>query len=757
MKAVKLCNPAGLRSARNVDGNHHAAATAVSAERAPAAAATLTATVHHSSAAGARSRKGAPGGAMQEASVDTADENGERAEDPLAVMFAEDAPLTFTARDDPRVIARLPLRFKDVLPTVCNQLQFRYRQATHQTCVDADRYSAKSHPLLSPAPLPPADAAASPQPSYQHAHLSEMVMRLLPIAVGQGRCCKTSMMHPFDNEGDPAAEGAAAHGPENTDRHPHQQQLAASATTRGVGHEAEEAVLGAPTLVPVREDQQYRTWATEQLLDYLFSPTSADSADRDEARRSFTIAACLSGMREVPADTLEYVEVLNQLISLADLRRDAELDDASDGAEVDLPAYVRDVLVGVSPAENAPAASLASTTAASTVSAVERTPVVTTTLRSTLDAVLPPRLLIYYVIHQETAVTVQQQRQAAQQREAHLRRHLEAHPDDVSVLEEIETLREALASEYTEVPVGAVLVILERTSDVQAPRDYLVKLEKTLDEVLHNVQARCCGRPLKLISASTANSSRSLQQQRTALAPTASGGSPSSFNSSPPADVKLKQSARRGVSAASTKRREASAATATATAILHTSDKWVCTHTLKPLPAQPAATSVSGGGSATVLTTLNVLELNKERTLVQLNLLGEELIRQVTVDLSERGVFLRRLLDEAQLSIDSRAILARERSTATQERLLDGQDAREATAAQCKLLERQVAELRSRLAYATAHKAALETWVEERKARELAASCERAYFQTKLQERLVAHTELVKAAQDAARRSSLPM
>ncbi|CAB75568.1 hypothetical protein LMJF_04_0690 [Leishmania major strain Friedlin] len=753
MRAVKSRNAGGLRSVRDVDSNRDAAAAPVHAKRA-AAAASLTVAVHRSDGSDTHREKGVPDDAMLEVSVGATGEEDKFPEDPLAVAFALDAPLTFTARDNPRVVARLPLRFKDVLPTVCHQLQFRQRQATHQTSVDADSYSTKSNPLSSPVP-PTADATSYAQPPYQHAHLSDMVMRLLPIAVGQGRSCKTAMMHPSDSDEDPAAAAttvaaAAAHGPENTDKHLHQQQLAASAKARA-GREAADAVLCAPARVPVLEDELYRKWAAEQILDYLFtSPTSADGAgsvDRDEARRSFTVAACLSGMREVPAGTVEYVDLLRRMLALADSRRGAEPNDAVDDADVDLPAYVRDVLVGVLPPENAPAAD-----AANTASAVERLPVVTTTLRSTLDAVLPPRLFLYYLIHQETAVAVQQQRQAAQQRQARLRRHLETHPDDVSVLEEIETLREALASEYAEVPVGAVLVTLERTSDVQAPRDYLVKLEQTLDEVLQKVQARCCGRPLQLIRTNTARPSCS-RPQHTASASAASSGSPSSFDPSPPPDTQLKQkNASSSVKAASAKGREAPAAVT----ILATPDKWVCTHTLKPLPAQPVATSVSGGGSATVAATLNVLELNKERTLVQLSLLGEELLRQVTVDLPERGILLRRLLDEAQLSIDARAILARERCKATQEHLLDGQDAREATAAQCKVLESEVAELRSRLAYVTARKAALGAWVEEQKAQELTASRERAHFERNLRERLVAHTERVKAAQDAERRSSLP-
>ncbi|KAG5512208.1 hypothetical protein GH5_07693 [Leishmania sp. Ghana 2012 LV757] len=774
MMAANIHNADTLHVASDVEGNG-AADAAVNARRTAAATApALTAAVPHGGVAGERNNKGELEDAMLQVGVKAAAVKDHYPEDPLAIAFAQDAPLTFTARDDPRVIARLPLRFKDVLSTLCHQLQFRQRQATHQTAVDADSFCAKGNPLSAP-PQPRAEETSYPPPPYQHAHLSNLVVRLLPIAVGQTRRCKTPLMHPKDTEEYPTAAPATvaattAHRLESTEEQHHYGKSAASAQPED-GHEAEDAVRGAP----VSEDQLYRTQAAEQLLGYLFSsPSSADGVGRDEARRGFTVTACLSGMREVSSDTAEYVELLRQLVSHADSRQCAEANDATDDVDVYLPAYVRDLLVGIPPTESTPAtaslagiiaaasstsvttarsvqnttatsskpssgsvggADAAQRTAAGTVAAVERTPVVATTLRSALDAVLPPRLFIYYSIHRETAEAVQEQRRAAQHRQAFLRRHLEAHPEDANGVAEMEALRESLAGEYAEAPVGVILVILERTSDVQAPRDYLVKLERTLDEVLERVQARCCGRPLQLKSANTAQQSRSLRQQHTASAP------------SPPSlpGTKLKQ----GHISSSVK-------APTRTPILATPEKQVCTRTLKPLPARPAALSASGGGSATVAATLNVLELNKERTLVQLSMLGEELLRQVTIDLPERGILLRHLLDEAQLSIDAHAILARERFKATQEHLLDGQDVRKEMVAQCKVLDSEVAELRSRLAYVTARKAALEVWAEERRAREQAASRERTHFETNLRERLTAHTERVKEAQDAARRSPLP-
>ncbi|KAK7202081.1 Axonemal dynein light chain [Novymonas esmeraldas] len=761
MRAVKSRHAEARHSA---DGAADAAAGAATAPRVAAAAAVRA----EQDDAVAPQRRGS-----------TADD--EQRGDPLAIAFADEAPLTFTARDDPRVVARLPLRLCDLLPVVCQQLQYRQRQATHQTSVDATPYEPAAHPLSAP-PAPQrqqqqqqqqAPASGHPQPPYAHAHLSDMVVRLLPTAVGLAPPCTTALMHP--NEA-------------------HDTDMAASSTTTDAAPAAPPAAAAEAERnhadTPVPEHTLYRMQATEKILDYLLpspapSPTTATttaaaaaadvgSPDRDEARQRFTIEACLSGLREVACDSAEYVLLLQQLIDAADAAAaaaaptdDDDDDGDGDGADtfLDVPAYVRQLLLGTPPpAKTTPTSPNSRHGGAGedggrgrrsrgvripaavgggsglTYGAVERAPVVTSTLRATMDAVLPPRLFVYFAAHHETAVAVQRQRRSAQQRQAHLRRHLAAHPDDAAGQAELEALGEALVGELAEAPVGAIFIILERTSDVQAPRDYLAKLEHTVDDVLREVQARCCGRPLRL-----ANSSSAPVSHTPSPPPSAAGAGKS---------TKLKSG--RSTSTAGHSRSAAAGDATLTTTILATPDKSVCTRTLKPPGAQPAAVSISGGGSATVAATLNVLELNKERTLVQLSLLGEELLRQVTVDLPERGVLLRRLLDEAQLSIDARAIVARERAAATLERLLDGQDAREVTVEQSHALTSEVDALHARLAYVKARKAALKTGVEERRARELVASRERAHFETSLRERLTLHTERVKAAQDAARRSSLP-
>ncbi|KAG5511664.1 hypothetical protein JKF63_07261 [Porcisia hertigi] len=739
-----------------VDAAVHGTRTVAAAAAAPA---TLTMTAaHRGTVAGKRNGKRTMGRATPKAGSATIEvKDDDSPEDPLAVALAQDAPLTFTACEDAKVIARLPLRFKDMLPTICHQLEFRQRQATHQTSVDAERFRSKENPLTSPASLT-AEATHYPAPPYQHAHMSDMVMRLLPIAVGYTRRCKTSFMHATENEEDSTAGDTTTQMSMSVEEHRQQQSA----------DQAEEDAVGiAPALTQKTEHQIFRTQTTEKLLDYLFSSApsteGAGNVDHDEARRGFTVAACLSGLREVSSNTVEYTDLLRQMVALADARRGAEPKSAVGEAEVKLPAYVHDLLVGVEPSENVPAAattiplsesiaaassaqhptttsgntshstadeaSRAPYTKALAAAAVQRMPVVSQTLRSTLDAVLPPRLFIYYSIHQEKAMAVQEQRQAAKLRLESLRRHMEVHRNDTNARAEIEALSSALAVEYEETLVGAIVVILQRTSDVQSPRNYLAHLERTLDDVLREVKARCCGRPLKLTSTS---SMKQRPQHHTASPPTLSSGSKTLL--APPGKTReVKENVH----------------------ILSLPNNPVCTRTLKPLPAQPTPTSVSGGGSATVASTLNVLEANKERTLVQLNLLGEELLRQVTVDLPERGILFRRILDEAQLSIDARAILARERFKATQEHLLDGQDVREATEARRGTLEGEVAELRSQLAYVTARRVALKAWVEEKKAAEVQANRERVHFETSLRERLKAHTEKVKIAQDAARRGSL--
>lgn len=740
------------------------------------------------------------------------------AHDPVATAYAEEAPLTFTARDDPRVVARLPLRFCDVLRTVHHQLEYRRRQATHQTAVEAfaDPTSRSGEPRnvhCTPAQPTAVDGAEPQGRLYEHAHLSDLIVRLLPVAVGEERACKTAMMHP--SEGDkagtnsggaatPSTSNAASTGTRTT-------QSPAVSPTAAADDEVEAAVRGTSHTALLPEQELYRIAATEQLLDYLFCPppttrpaggvvdaaaAAAGGIARDEARREYTVAACLNGLREVPSDSVEYAEVLHQLIAAADARvhgadggeaadKDNERGPAASSALTDvlLPSYVRQVLIGLQPpgaaamagskSKSKPAAAAASAArgqaaklvitpsaaaAALTAAAPERRPVVTATLRSTLDAVLPPRLFVYYTIQRDAAEQVQQQRRATMLRQTRLRQHIEAHPDDANAAAELDALAEALASDYAQMPVGAVMVVLERASEVQAPRDYLLKLEQTVDEVLQCVQARCCGRPIRLISSNSAQQSRhpapSPPPASTTLVPL-----PPSTAAPPPRSASAAKTNVLGgtsdMAKAAAKAAERERNALNSTKILATPSKPVCTRTLKPPPAQPAAISISGGGSATVAATLNVLELNKQRTLVQLSLLGEELVRQATVDLPERGVLLRRLLDEAQLSLDARAILVRERTTATQEHLLDGQDAREAAVTQGDGLQKEVAELRARQAYVLARKAALVAAVEGRKTREAAARQERLDYQESLRERLAGHTERVKAEQDAARRGSM--
>ncbi|KAL7704226.1 Axonemal dynein light chain [Lotmaria passim] len=664
--------------------------------------------------------------------------------DPLADAVARDAPLTFTARDDPRVVARLPLTFRELLPTIDQQLLYRQRQDAHQLAVEEDAVAAaatltsSTESRVRPGEYPP---------------VSDFLRERLPLAVGRVPGCRTKMVHAVE-ETDTPTSGAAGG--------------AASRKSNRVAHEE------PPTLE--EEQRVYREQVSEEVLEYLLSPClprrctplsdgAADEGqetegDRDseqqrrpeEEQRYALVESCLSGLREVPSDSVEYGEILRRLVRVTDTRAASvpqqqeqqeqesqqEFGDSAD-LEVDLPAYARQLLVGCSASIRGEGKTERSLLLAG---AEPRAPVVAATLRAALDAVLPPRMLLYYIVRYETAVELQRQRRAAQAQQEALRQAVQEHPDDRSSQAALEEVTALLSDHYTKAPVGMVLVLLERTSDVQAPREYLNGLERSIDDVLALCHARCCGRPLKL-----STSAQNAQRPATITAPAApSAGSPTPTR---PAEERRKN--QKG----QLKSRAGATTAATTTTILSTVKNPVCTSTTKPLPARPAALTSSGGGSASVATTLHVLELNKQRCLVLFDLLGEEVLRQITVDLPERGILLRRLLDEAQLSLDARAVLARERVHATQEGLRDGQDDREALAAAMATLEVEAAALRERLATLQTRKAGLEAWAEERKVRAAAERDVRLRFEERLRERLTAHTEAMKTAHEVTRQSAL--
>jgi hypothetical protein len=673
--------------------------------------------------------------------------------DPLAEAFAQDAPLTFTARDEPRVVGRFPLPFHDMLSTIDQQLQYRQRQGAHQLSVDA------LPPTLSLSLLPCGSSCSDGQPP-----ISAFIRDRLPLAVGRVPGCKTQVDHPLAVAGtrsEEEVEEGATRNPATVAR------SGAASTTRQTEQRSLEA-----------EQRRFQERVAEEVLDYLLCPgpprprgaagqANDDNDDEREAhphgveeeQRYAVVESCLSGLREVPSDSVEYIAILRRLVEAG---RDAQISapssspqqpqsavDATDDTDVDVPAYAQQLLVGRNAlAEQHTAAALTSTKGWRALAGADpRAPVVSSTLRAALDALLPPRMLLCYIVNYETAMAVQQHRRAAQAQQAALRQVLDEHPDDRENQAALSEVTALLAQQYATAPVGVVLVVLERTSDVQTPREYLKGLEQTLNEVLARCHARCCGRPIQL-------STSALNAQKPA-APSPSATASAALPPTRPVDAKGKSGKTHLKSRATSGAAAAAGSTAPATTIVAAPKNPVCTRTTRPPPARPTALSSSGGGSASVATTLNVLEINKERRLVHFDLLGEELLRQVTVDLPERGVLLRRLLNEAQLSLDARALLARERFRETQEHLLDGQDTREALAASRMQLEAEVAQLRSRLVSLQTRKAGLEAWVAERAARSAEDRQARLQFEQQLCDRLTTHTAATKAAQEAFRQSAL--
>ncbi|CAD2220230.1 Axonemal dynein light chain, putative [Angomonas deanei] len=157
-------------------------------------------------------------------------------------------------------------------------------------------------------------------------------------------------------------------------------------------------------------------------------------------------------------------------------------------------------------------------------------------------------------------------------------------------------------------------------------------------------------------------------------------------------------------------------------------------------------------------------ELNAERTLLQIHLLSEELLRQATVDLPERGVLLRRLLNQAYLSLEAHHTLAMENTALWMKTEILPEDIGEhdpsdppksnaALARRRSELEEEVRALQREKATLDRRRQALTQHHQETQAaRELKVAQEKG-FQETLCDRLKEYTERVKA-QERERRPS---
>lgn len=421
------------------------------------------------------------------------------------------------------------------------------------------------------------------------------------------------------------------------------------------------------------------------------------------------------GMRQIPVMSPDYMttlhdwlgafggthtvpDVLSSLLVAGRIRSSKNASTGSSGADAAVSNAVQTVL-----------------------EAFHHNPVVTPNPAAVLNALLPPRLLLYYDIDPLLAAAHFRKRLQRMEHIAKLEAENARHAGNKPLLLALAAEREALRTE--DPVIGDVMILVEQASPTQANRLNLIDLERQVNHALRQTRARCWGTPLPTNAPAT----------------------------SP-----------RGAHAATTVN-TAKAATPIKTPVSIVASPEVATPPDEPnfyltikKNVKPHALNRASGGTATVIPTLNLLELSTPRTVIQYDMLGKELLRQVVLDLPERGVLLARLFNGTDLALRCYAELVKEATQgAMQHKSLEGLEevhahARERIAA----LEAEVAELRQTNTALQSRKQALENWAEERRAADEARQQHTESFQQVVLERLQRHTEKVRAAQDRERRGS---
>lgn len=315
--------------------------------------------------------------------------------------------------------------------------------------------------------------------------------------------------------------------------------------------------------------------------------------------------------------------------------------------------------------------------------------------------------------------------------------------------------------------VGEVLLMIETASPRQSTRKDLLTLEVELDHYLERSRARGTGEPLR--SPGYYGYLQTLQPQSQPYGTAEPGAHSLAPHPPPPRPNKKGKGGTKALSPPTSTQQQqqqqhggVAAAASVATAGSAAGDPAGAAAQLKKAGASPPASSSDCSkvmsGTTSVITALGSahLELNRERTTLQFHLLKEELLRQVAIDLPERGVLLARLLDEAQLSFDAYDVLIRCACIAAlQHKCLDGVEERHTEAmAKAAALEEELAALAARKAKLAERKGSLMVWVRERLAADEAARKQRTAFEEVVTERMRRHTEAVKAQQDRERRGS---
>lgn len=392
-------------------------------------------------------------------------------------------------------------------------------------------------------------------------------------------------------------------------------------------------------------------------------------------------------------------------------------------------------------------------------------PVVMNKVEGVMNSLVPPRLLIFFDIDPKQVEKQYRNRERRQRKIEALIQENATHPGNRRLLRELQEEREL---QCTEDPmVGEAMMLIEPPSMSQSTRADLLALEKEVDMHLRKSGSRCWGLPLRMSSHGPSMEGEYVRNDPASIR----GGTGKVFKKRKGRETAteiIRQgspylSAGRGGGAngsgvappSATTTISGTASTTPPTGAVASSSSPPMFYNTICHGSLPSTLTKDAGGTATVTTTLNLVELNRERTGIYLHLLGEEVLRQVVLDLPERGVLLSRLFNEALLSLRTFEVLLEESVSHSAKILMVGQKERELAHKNITELKSEVESLRKKKEALTVRKASLQTVFGNRKALEIVRAQQERKLQETLLERLRLHADFVKETQDRERRGSL--
>lgn len=520
------------------------------------------------------------------------------------------------------------------------------------------------------------------------------------------------------------------------------QDRALNVDTRIRSKEKSDGVSAQPKRNPVEEDIFE---AQERLFNYFFMK----SAVNENATNASQMPHFFYGIRQVPAQSPEYMATLYDwsvyFSCAAEKHFKIPLRSTTANAPQllsieSMPDYIKDILKAAKAKLNFPEQQAfdddegtAEEDAPSCVAQEDMNigatceidhfsynPVVMSKVSGVMDSLVPPRLLVFFDIDDKLAEKQFRNREKRQRKIETLIKENAAHPGNKRLLRELQEEKELQKME--DPVVGEAMLLMERASVSQSTREDLVELEREVERHLAESCSRCWGVPLRINEQSALD----------ARVHGSSVGARGRKNKTPEAHI-VRQEPQMGLNNIP---------------ISPNFYNTICHG------ARPTALSKEYGGTATVTQTLNIVELNRERTNLYLHLLGSELLRQVILDLPERGVLLSRVLNEAILSMRVYDVLLQESSRNSGETLLIGQQERADAKQEIEKLEAEVKELQEKKAALMQRKKSLKMVFDHRKTLEIVKAQQERNFQDSLVERLRSHAEEVKEMQDRERRGS---